>query len=100
MATVWMRSKLAKMKPKVEPRFGVKTLAEHGPGPFRAVRVEPPKDRTPITLNPAMIRACDPVVVAPKVPRLAHFERRGACVVYDLSVGSTLIKARHNRRAG
>ena len=34
MSQPWMRAKIDKMKPKCEPRYGLRTLAEHGPGRF------------------------------------------------------------------
>lgn len=98
MATVWMRSKLQKLKPRVEQRFAVQTLQEHGNGgdKFKAVRQpEPPKDRTPIAYDPAMVRRVAPVEVKAK-RHVMGGDWRGPIKALDLWVdaGSVLIKKR------
>lgn len=98
MATVWMRSKLQKMKPRVEARFAVFTLQEHGNGgdKFRAVRQpEPPKDRTPIAYDAGMVRRVAPVEVKAK-RHVTGGDWKGPVRALNVWVdaGSVLIKKR------
>lgn len=98
MATVWMRSKLQKMKPRVEQRFAVQTLHEHGNGgdKFKAVRQpEPPKDRTPIAYDPGMVRRV-PSDMPKAQRRVMGGDWRGPIRALDVWVdaGSVLIKKR------